>query len=114
MKLIYQPGKKNQKIDALSWREQDILLKENKKILKKEFQILKPNYLKNNNKEGIKQIIIIEINSIFITGEIIEYYEKNKNFLQEKESSYKIFNIFPLQFLIASRKKKKKNINLKK
>ena len=54
MELIYQSGKENQKIDTLFQKKQDVLSEKNKKILKKEFQILKPSYPKNNNKREIK------------------------------------------------------------
>ena len=54
------------------------------------------------------------MNSIFIIKEIIEYYKKNKSFLQEKESSHKILNILLLQFSVTSKRKKKRDTNLKK
>ena len=42
------------------------------------------------------------------------YHKKNKNFLQKKRNSHKIFNIFSLQPLTALKRKKKKDTNLKK
>ena len=74
--------------------------------------MLKSNYLKNNNKKGIEWIIIIEMDLIFIIGEIIRYYKKNKNSLQEKGSSCEILNILSLQPLVVSKRKKKRGTNL--
>ena len=81
IELIYQFEKKNQRTNILFQKKQDILLEENKKVLRKEFQILKLNYQKNNNKKKIKQIMIIKMDLIFIIRKIIRYYKKNKSFL---------------------------------
>ena len=65
MKLIYQPGKKNQKINVLFWKEQDILSNNNIRIIKKELQLLKPSYPEIKKKEEkekrLKWIIIIKL-----------------------------------------------------
>ena len=77
--------------------------------------MLKSSCLKNDDKKEIKQIIIVEINSIFIIRKTIRYYKKNKNFLQRKENFYKIFNIFFfIVFNYIKKEKKKRNINFKK
>ena len=74
MKIVYQSGKDNQRIDTLSRREQDILSKKDKRIQKREFQILKLNYLKDDEEGEIEQIIIIEIDLIVIINKrIIKY-----------------------------------------
>ena len=56
MELIYQPGKKNQKINTLSRRKQDISSDNNTKIFKKELQLLKPNHPEIKEKEKKKKI----------------------------------------------------------
>ena len=62
--MIYQLGKKNQKTNILSWREQDALSDNNIKIFKKELQLLKLSYPKikeeEEKKEGLEWVIIIK------------------------------------------------------
>ena len=55
MESIYWPDKKNQKINILSWREQDVLLNNNIKIFKKELQLLKLNYPKIKKEKKKKE-----------------------------------------------------------
>ena len=53
IKMVYQSGKKNQKIDVLSQKEQDILLNNNIRIIKRKFQLLKLNHSEPNKKKRI-------------------------------------------------------------
>ena len=55
MKLIYQPGKKNQKINTLFQKEQNALSDNNTKILKRELQLLKPSYPEIKKKKEEKE-----------------------------------------------------------
>ena len=43
--------------------------------------MLKPNYPKNNDEEGIEWIMIVKVDLIFIIKEMMRYYEKSKSFL---------------------------------